>query len=706
MNVALDRLEDKRPLVGENGVEKPRAEGILAAGVPEKVCSHVHLGHKAHGWVAYEDCAGREEAGILYVPKAGAVKVEEIRDILAKIHKVKVAVCGDFCLDAYWHLDSNGSEVSVETGHTAAAVGEATYSLGGAGNVVANIAALEPESISAIGVVGTDPFGRELLRQLEELHVGTGGIVVQDSCFSTMTYCKQLYGTEEVARLDFGVFSRRTEATDRSMLSSLRAAFRSADVVVLNQQVAGSITNESFIEGVNALIAEFPKQVVVLDSRHYAGKFKTLHRKMNQHELAAFSGVDLGPGEMLSLADIRKFASKILRQSGRPVFVTRGARGIFACDSAGEHGAPGIQVSGRLDPVGAGDTVLSAVACCLGAGIGTAATADFAGLAAGVTVQKILQTGTAGGAEILAMAREADYVYQPELAEEPILARYCRDSEIEICCDQSMLPRGRILHAVFDNDGTLSVLRHGWENVMERVMIRLILGDRHRSIAETLRAKAAAMVREYIGRSAGIQTIAQMEELVSMIKAFGLVPVDKIRDKAAYRDIYYRALMEQARARMEKLRNGELAPEDFMIKGALRFLEELRKKGVTLYLTSGADSRDVVSEAKAMGYSELFNGGIYGTSDELSMHPKRIMIDNIIRDNRLGGEELACFGDGPVEMRECRRCGGVAVGLATDEVVRYGLNLEKRTRLIKAGAQIVVPDFSQGEALVELLFCK
>lgn len=632
------------------------------------------------------------------------MKVEEVRDILARIRKVKVAVYGDFCLDAYWTLDPRGSEVSVETGQQASAVGSHSYSLGGAGNVVANIAALEPANITAIGVIGADPFGSTIVSLLEALRVNTNGMVVQSGDYATMAYCKQIVDQEEKARLDFGVFNRRTESTDRVLLTSLREAFKTANVIVLNQQVAGSITNESFIDEVNGLIEEFPKKIVILDSRHYGDKFKGACRKMNQRELALLNSEVPAVDEMMSLHDLKRYAARFHRQSDRPVFVTRGERGIYSFDADGEHETPGIHVSDAIDPVGAGDTVLSALACCLGASIETWSAADFAGLAAGVTVKKLRQTGTAGGAEILAMARDADYIYQPELADDLSLAKYAKESEIELCCDAGTLLRGRISHAVFDNDGTLSVLRHGWEAVMGRVMVRVILGDRNRSVPATLRSKACDTVNEYISRSAGTQTIIQMEALIGMIKSFGLVPQEKIRDKSFYRDIYYKALMEKASSRMEKLEKRELSADDFMIKGALHFLETLRKKGVTLYLVSGAETHDVIEEAKAMGYAGLFNGGIYGTSNELSMHPKKIMIDNIIRDNRMKGAELACFGDGPVEVRECRKASGVAVGVASDEVVRYGLNPEKRERLIKAGAQIVIPDFSQSDAIVELLF--
>ena len=63
------------------------------------------------------------------------------REILDRIKETQIAVYGDFCLDAYWMLDPAGSEVSVETGLQAQAVKRHYYSLGGASNVVANLAA-------------------------------------------------------------------------------------------------------------------------------------------------------------------------------------------------------------------------------------------------------------------------------------------------------------------------------------------------------------------------------------------------------------------------------------------------------------------------------------------------------------------------------------------------------------------------------------
>ncbi len=68
--------------------------------------------------------------------------------------------------------------------------------------------------------------------------------------------------------------------------------------------------------------------------------------------------------------------------------------------------------------------------------------------------------------------------------------------------------------------------------------------------------------------------------------------------------------------------------------------------------------------------------------------------------------QIATFGDGPVEIRETHKRGGITIGVASDEKKRYGLNQIKRTRLIKAGADIIIPDFSQSAELLSLLNIK
>lgn len=260
--------------------------------------------------------------------------------------------------------------------------------------------------------------------------------------------------------------------------------------------------------------------------------------------------------------------------------------------------------------------------------------------------------------------------------------------------------RQPVAHAVFDHDGTLSILREGWEAVMEPVMMEAILGGRvddfPRETVEATRGK----VLDYIDCSTGIQTILQMEALVEMVREAGNTPEDKILTAQGYKDIYNTALLKHIADRLAALEKGEKKPEDFAIRGAIPFLQGLHQRGITLYLASGTDEADVRKEAELMGYANLFTGGIFGAVGDVSKYSKKMVLQRIVRENNLGGTELLCFGDGPVEIRETRAAGGIAIGVASDEKKGFGLNPRKRQRLLDAGADLIIPDFSEWEDLL------
>lgn len=630
---------------------------------------------------------------------------QHISSILEKIKKVKVAVYGDFCLDAYWIMDKRGSEVSVETGLPAEAVERHYYSPGGAGNVVSNIAALQPASITVIGVVGNDIHGRELRSQLQGLGANTDSLFIQEeNDFQTYTYLKKIVDGKEAPRVDFGVYNKRSSDTDKKIIKSLRDALQHCDALIFNQQVTGSISNDQFIDDCNALFEEFCDKIVILDSRHFNHRFKNTWLKANEREVAALNDVNVDPREVVITADVKKYGETIYHRYKKPVFVTCGARGIMAFDNSGVHEIPGIQLTSKLDTVGAGDTVMSAIACCSAAGIQAKEAATFANFAAAVTVQKLYTTGTASAEEIIKVSEDPSYIYNPDLAENPRMARFIPGTEFELCDPSVLEELGHIRHAVFDHDGTISTLREGWEDIMKPVMMKSILGKIYESVDQATYRKVEKLALEFIEKTTGIQTIYQMEGLVQMVRDFGFVPEDEILDKYDYKDVYNEALLEVVNLRIDKLNRSELNADDYTVKGSVQFLEGLRDRDVTCYLASGTDAEDVINEAGILGYSHHFNGGMYGALRDLSKFSKKMIIEKILNDHKLRSHELLVLGDGPVEMRECRKFGGIAIGITSNEVRRHGHNPEKRARLIKAGAQILIPDFSQFENLLSLLF--
>jgi len=332
----------------------------------------------------------------------------EIKKMLTKIRDVRIAVYGDFCIDAYWILDPRGGEISVETGLQTQAVKSHYYSLGGASNIVANLAALKPVLIKTVGVAGDDIYGRELFHQFELLKVDSSAMVIQRENFDTVTYGKRYIGNTEEPRVDFGIFNKRSRATNDLILQNLRSALQDFDVLIFNQQVPGSLDDDAFIDGVNHILDEFNDTVILFDSRHYGHRFKNVYRKVNVVEAAQLNGQDAKPDDLIPIENVHKHAQYLSEQSKKPVFITLGAQGILIADGTNLHEVPGIQLKGKLDTVGAGDTTISALGLSLAAGFNIREAAVFANLAAAVTVQKLFQTGTASGEEILALCTKLD----------------------------------------------------------------------------------------------------------------------------------------------------------------------------------------------------------------------------------------------------------------------------------------------------------
>lgn len=248
--------------------------------------------------------------------------------------------------------------------------------------------------------------------------------------------------------------------------------------------------------------------------------------------------------------------------------------------------------------------------------------------------------------------------------------------------------------ALFDFDGTLSILREGWEDVMEPLMVEMI------SDGSAPDDELITEVREYIDESTGIQTIFQMRWLVDKIKEYGFA--EEVHSEWWYKDEYNRRLMEKVNSRIEKLNNGEASPKDFLVKGSEEFLQALSDAGIELYIASGTDHGDVVKEVNALGLGRYFSD-IAGAPERRADCSKEMVIKQLIEERGLKGDELVVIGDGKVEIGLAIDMGAVTLGLATDEIRGCGLNLAKRKRLIDAGAHAIATDFSQYSQILEWL---
>ncbi len=273
-------------------------------------------------------------------------------------------------------------------------------------------------------------------------------------------------------------------------------------------------------------------------------------------------------------------------------------------------------------------------------------------------------------------------------------AQYLPNTEIEIVNE---VERGKIAHVLFDFDGTISLLREGWQRIMAPVCVEMICGDTEPTQA------IIDEVNVMIDETTGIQTIFQMERLQEMVRAHGLVPEDKILTPAAYKEIYNDRLMEPVRERIAQIDSGEKTVDDFIVRGALRFLELISQQNVTMYVFSGTDRDDVRNEAARLGVASYFKE-IWGALPSVEEYSKEKIIRDIIAEHHLEGPQVLAIGDGPVELRNVKEANGIALGIASDEVHGHGWDASKRQRLMGAGADILVPDFGEADALIRYLF--
>jgi phosphoglycolate phosphatase-like HAD superfamily hydrolase len=193
-----------------------------------------------------------------------------------------------------------------------------------------------------------------------------------------------------------------------------------------------------------------------------------------------------------------------------------------------------------------------------------------------------------------------------------------------------------------------------------------------------------------------------MRRLAEEIAGHGGTPAHPAEYAGRYQD----RLLALIRGRYDEITSGQSSRADWAVPGTHALLERLQVRGMILVLASGTEVQHVRHEADLLGLTEYFDGRLFAPDGEGTPFSKRSVIEHVLRVYGLRGEELLGFGDGVVETEEVRRVGGVAVAVASQEPPVSGVNAQKRERLIRAGADVVIPDYSGHERLLRWLFAE
>ncbi len=255
--------------------------------------------------------------------------------------------------------------------------------------------------------------------------------------------------------------------------------------------------------------------------------------------------------------------------------------------------------------------------------------------------------------------------------------------------------------ALFDFDGTLSLIREGWQEIMipyfaEEFCSSLPL---HTETQEEI----LELITDFVDELTGKQTIFQCMQLKTEIEKRG----GTAKEAMDYKNEYLRRLFLKIEDKRLGLADGSFSPDKLLVKGSADFLEALKNAGIEIFCASGTDQPQVIEEAKLLGLHTYFGDNIFGALDEHAQQcSKELVIKRLLEENNIKGEELLSFGDGFVEIELVKNVGGYAIAVATDEKTQCGVNEYKRMRLLKAGADAVIPDFENYEALINHILQK
>ena len=303
-----------------------------------------------------------------------------LAEIIDGFSKLRVMVIGDLMVDAYtW---GKVTRISPEAPVPVVNVVKRESRLGGAGNVVLNVASLGAKPM-VFSVIGDDATGAELLTILSQSGLSVDGII-QEAGRPTTVKERVIAGSQQLIRVDSETEQAISSASEASLVAAVKAAISKVDVIIFEDYDKG-VLSEGLIQEVMGLAkaAGIPTVVDPKKKNFFAYQGATLF-KPNLHELRDGLGLDASDLSALALpATVKKFKES---QRFEGLFVTLSERGVYM-DFRTEQVVLPAHIRQIADVSGAGDTVISIAACALAAGASPAQIAELANLGGGLVCE-------------------------------------------------------------------------------------------------------------------------------------------------------------------------------------------------------------------------------------------------------------------------------------------------------------------------------
>jgi len=338
------------------------------------------------------------------------LKRSRLTEILNSFKDLRIMAIGDFALDVYWYADMIRSELSRETPHYTRPITRETYSPGASGNICCNVKALGIKEVIALTVIGEDWRGAILRAEMEKNGICLDCLITSPRRV-TSTYIKPILcgldSQQEDSRLDFVNYDPLSKTLEDQVIRNIQLVVPKVDAVIIeDQMVENGIITDNVRESLIQLAKEYPEKTFVADSRVRIGLFRNMVLKPNRLEAVKAICLSRNPQEV-EIDELGRIGLELQKRAKRPIYITLSEKGALLITESNEHHLPAAPTKPPIDPVGAGDTFMSAIGASLAGGASPVEAGIVANLAAGVILKKLNITGTASPEEILEKFDEA-----------------------------------------------------------------------------------------------------------------------------------------------------------------------------------------------------------------------------------------------------------------------------------------------------------
>ena len=305
----------------------------------------------------------------------------ELEELLAGLARPRVLIVGDLIMDRY--VTGDVSRISPEAPIPVLGAKTSELRLGGAGNVVANLRAMEAE-VDVLGLVGDDGHGRALRERLEGEGVETGGVIV-DEGRPTIEKTRMMSGVQQMLRVDWEDPRPLDGAPLAALLEKLEEYIDRAQAVILSDYGKGVVVPEVIERAIKLARARGIPVLVDPKGEDYSRYRGATLITPNKKEAEQALGHKIG-----DLADLPGAADSLIQAAELDsILITLGSNGIYWRTSGGEDGRDPAQARAVFDVVGAGDTVVAHLALYLAAQLQLADAVALANHAAGIVVGRL-----------------------------------------------------------------------------------------------------------------------------------------------------------------------------------------------------------------------------------------------------------------------------------------------------------------------------